>query len=271
MLARFELREGRRSNSSQISRLDPRLLSDPEGCLLLDTRFGELLGQSLPEWNPHVRLEYLKMCIRTAANDANGKIKAKLRDTEQELNKDINDVVSELSTVVSPERKELLMHKLDDLRQLKRSLVEKIGTKLEQRTARKWYNEGELSNKYFFNLLNRRANNDFNSVLDVTGAEVKDPKQVEDNIRQFYKRLYETPNDLLITTNDFFRHIARIPAEQVATFERDLTVDELQETLKTCADSAPGPDGIPYSYLKHFWKDFGPVLLNAWIHDSTLM
>ena len=46
-----------------------------------------------------------------------------------------------------------------------------------------------------------------------------------------------------------------------------LTLEELTETLKTCADSAPGPDGIPYSYLKRYWDDFGQVILDSWHHS----
>ena len=61
--------------------------------------------------------------------------------------------------------KELLMHKLDDLRQIKLSMIAKIGTKLEMKTARKWYNDGELSNKYFFNLLNRKSDDTINGLL----------------------------------------------------------------------------------------------------------
>ena len=44
----------------------------------------------------------------------------------------------------------------------------------------------------------------------------------------------------------------------------ELTLEELTATLKTCADSAPGPDGIPYSFLKHFWLEIGPVILDSW-------
>jgi hypothetical protein len=39
-----------------------------------------------------------------------------------------------------------------------------------------------------------------------------------------------------------------------------LRKDEIYETLKTCKDSAHGPDGIPYSYYKKFWKFFGDTL-----------
>ena len=35
-------------------------------------------------------------------------------------------------------------------------------------------------------------------------------------------------------------------------------------TLKSCADSAPGPDGIPYSVIKLTWNYFGKILIDSW-------
>ena len=259
----------RNTKTSHISRLDPRLLLDPEGRLHLDARFRELVDQEVQGWNPHVRLEYYKMCIRTASNDAIGKVKAKLRDTEADLNVNINEVVGELaSDRLAVDRKALLMNKLDDLRQLKRSLVEKIGTKLEQRTARKWYNEGELSNKYFFNLLNRRTNDEVTSILD-NGIEICEDKLIKEKIQTFYKDLYEKVPDDVDANNDafLFRHVEKVSQDGSARMSDDLTLEELKQTLNTCSDSAPGPDGIPYSFLKHFWTDFGPVLLDSWRHS----
>jgi hypothetical protein len=46
--------------------------------------------------------------------------------------------------------------------------------------------------------------------------------------------------------------------------EKDLTVQELLSTLKTCNESAPGPDGIPYSYYKTFHSVLLPKMLQAW-------
>ena len=96
-------------------------------------------------------------------------IKARYRDEELSLNSDINMVVEALVSETEPGNKALLMHKLDDLRQIKRSLVEKIGAKLEVRTARQWYNEGKLSNKYFFSILNRKINDEVKEILKDDG------------------------------------------------------------------------------------------------------
>ena len=62
----------------------------------------------------------------------------------------------------------------------------------------------------------------------------------------------------------FFRNVSQVLPNDALAITEDLTIEELTATLQTCADSAPGPDGIPYSYLKFFWKDFGPVLLESW-------
>ena len=263
--------ETRTVKNSRICRLDPRLLLDEEGRLHLDGRFRELTEQIPDGWNPHVRLEYYKMCIRTAANDAVGKIKAKFRDTETILNNDINAVVDELAGEgVLHERKALLMHKLDDLRQLKRNLVDKVGTRLEQKAARKWYNEGELSNKYFFNLLNRKNNDDITTLLDENGVDINDPVLIETKIQEFYKNLYESVEDGVEDNANLFRNIDRVQDDEAAQLMEALTIEELTTTLKSCADSSPGPDGIPYSFLKHFWTEFAPVLLESWNYSMTI-
>ena len=38
----------------------------------------------------------------------------------------------------------------------------------------------------------------------------------------------------------------------------------IKMTLEGCQDSAPGPDGIPYSYLRGLWNQLGPILFEAW-------
>ena len=260
-----------RSKSVFIPRLDNRLLEEPKGRELLTSNFVELLAQADVNWNPHVRLEHCKMCLRTAANMATGKIKAELRDEEVVINADINSIIDELSNgELQIGRKELLIHKLDDLRRLKRSLITKIGTRLEQRTCRKWYNEGELSNKYFFGLLNRKANDEVDVLVNDEGKEVTEKSEIEIELRNFYKSLYESVPEEINLTNDFFANVNPVHPDQAATITMDLTLDELAATLQTCKDSAPGPDGIPYSYLRYFWQDIGPILLKAWQYSLTM-
>ena len=260
-----------KQRSNLISRLDARILLDCESVAHVNEAFRELFDQRNHQWNPHVSLEYAKMCIRSAAHAATGRTKANFRDKEAELNRDINDVVNELAVNnVTQDRKELLLHKLDDLRNLKRCLVEKIGARLEQRTARKWYNEGELSNKYFFRLMNRKIDDEVRCIISSAGEALTDQTEIENEIRKFYKDLYESvPADIDLNA-DLFRNIQPLDQDAAAPMGMSVTLEELEATLKTCADSAPGPDGIPYSFLRHFWQDFGPLLVSAWNYSLTI-
>ena len=48
--------------------------------------------------------------------------------------------------------------------------------------------------------------------------------------------------------------------------EADITLEELQATCKAMKDSAPGPDGIPYSVYHRLWHHAGPLILASWKH-----
>ena len=43
-----------------------------------------------------------------------------------------------------------------------------------------------------------------------------------------------------------------------------ITLEELSKMLSTCAESAPGPDGIGYGVYKKLWRLAGPILVEAW-------
>ena len=38
---------------------------------------------------------------------------------------------------------------------------------------------------------------------------------------------------------------------------------------RTCSYSAPGPEDIPYSFLRHFWHAIGPLLVDSWNYSLT--
>ena len=47
-------------------------------------------------------------------------------------------------------------------------------------------------------------------------------------------------------------------------------MEELATMLDSCQDSAPGPDGIPYSLLKLLWHLLGPLLFEAWTYSIAM-
>ena len=122
----------------------------------------------------------------------------------------------------------------------------------------------------FFTLLNRKVNDEIVTILDDNNAEISEPALIEEKIRNFYKDLYESVPANVEENDHLFRHIVEVAPEEAARATESLTLDELSGTLKMCSDSAPGPDGIPYSFLKHFWHSFGPALLSAWNYSLLI-
>lgn len=256
---------------SHITRLDGNLLKDQDAVLIMNNVFRDLFGQRSSSWNPHQTLEFAKMSIRTAVMSSVGQSRLKFRDEEARVNLNINNLIDELSKMPDdhldrPVAEALLV----DQRNVKRDLVNRIGTKLEQRCACRWYNEGELSNKYFFNLLNRKSSDAINKLV-INGIEITHPGEIKKEIVDFYRNLYEVTANVPNTATDelFFSELNQVEPEVAEGVDGRITLEELTEVLNSCADSAPGPDGIPFSILKHFWGDFGPVLVKAWEHSQV--
>ena len=62
----------------------------------------------------------------------------------------------------------------------------------------------------------------------------------------------------------FLGNMKQIDKQKNDELNRPITVHDLQKTLQTCKDSAPGPDGIPYSLIKLTWNYYGPLLVRSW-------
>ena len=58
--------------------------------------------------------------------------------------------------------------------------------------------------------------------------------------------------------------------EDKAQLDSQITISELEYTLKSCGETAPGPDGIPYKAYKCLWKQVGPYLLEAWNYSKLI-
>ena len=192
--------------------------------------------------------------------------KKKIEKGEEEaLNEELEVAVSELAKGAS-HRDQPLIDYIEELRAKKSLLIDKKGKKLAEKLGTKWYNEGEKSTKYFLRLLNRANPDNFVKIKDSNGVTITEEIKIEEEIVRFYKKLYEDFDTELIEQNDveFFQEIEPISRQDDDDLGRSITVDELSGVLATCSDSAPGPDGIPYSIIGLLWSTFGPTLASAW-------
>ena len=262
----FQLVNGGKTPRAKMSRLDPSLMKDEVYARKIKEDFSSMYNQHGRDWNPHNKLEYAKMCIRTVMEKVQADRKKKEANEEELLNLEIDIAVSAL------ERGEgnvagLIEH-LEELRANKFILIEAKGQRLAERAGNRWYNEGEKSTRYFLRLLNRAQPDDFNSLVNEQGETITSEAEIEKEIIGFYKKLYENEDDirLNVQNNDdvFFQHVQPVDQQCDDEISRPLTKEELWSTLNGCSDSAPGPDGIPYSVIRGLWPELGPVLLEAW-------
>ena len=256
------------TNKSKITRLDPSLLKNPDCKAKIIENFESMLALSGDGWNPHLKLEYAKMCIRTVVEQVQADRKKKELSEEEELNEELNIAVISLESSGSDEEKEELIEYIEELRGKKAMLIEDKGRRLAEKLGTKWYNEGEKSTRYFLNLLKRPAPDIFKSIVDSNGREINAQEEVAAEIVSFYKSLYEDydKGNLVNTATDnlFFEHINPVSGGEANDVTRPITIQDLEKTIMTCSDSAPGPDGIPYSFYKALWRTMGTILVEAW-------
>ena len=84
----------------------------------------------------------------------------------------------------------------------------------------------------------------------------------------FYEKQCEF-NAVDKTEDDFLGNCPKLSQDAHHLMEADLTCAELLSALRSCTDSAPGPDGIPYSVYKRLWEIPGPIILSAWEFSCT--
>ena len=257
-------------NRSVITRIDTTFMSNA----VLRTNFLKEVDEKMSHLsetslNPHGRLEYLKMVIRSAAIEIATNYKKKVDIELKSLQKDIafwqttfeNSRLEEIRTVAG-EHLDILMAKRD-------SHLNERGKFLSDRSKMKWYQEGEKSSKYFLNLNKYKGNKDEMTELIINGVVCKDREIINRQVENFYTNLYEKGNKSESASSTklvekFLANIGEISNEKIDKVDMNITANELFETLKSCVDSAPGPDGIPYSLIKLTWNHFGQLLVDSW-------
>ena len=267
--ASFTRRDKTQLPRSKITRLDPLLARSQMYSEEITQGFDSMITTMPPDWNPHLKLEFAKMCIRTVVERVQANRKAKERCEEDLVNEELEIAIHKLAEGNIDSSNTLIDH-TEELRARKQTLIEEKGSRLAEKLGTKWFNEGEKSSKYFLRLLNRALPDNFEVVQGENGEILNDPKDIEDAIVKFYKDLYENDNVVEQDDDEFFNEINPISAPDDAQISARLTTADLLMTLQTCQDTAPGPDGIPYSIIKLLWPTYGELLCNAWQYSLEI-
>jgi hypothetical protein len=248
---------------SEHVKLDNAVVQDKETLSELITYVNEQM-LTAAGMNPHVKLEFAKMTIRTKALDIMSRCKRK----ENERLKEINDCIKEnmrlLTVYWDVQSHMVLANELEDLDAEKAQILTKQGETLAHRAKTRWYNEGERSNKYFLNLLKRNREGSEMSALNVEEREITEPEQVRDDVTQFYQKLYNKDESALECDDRFLDAMFQVDGVTNEAVGAPGTLEELWLTLKPTKATTPGPDGLSNTYLKKLWTIMGPLIVDAW-------
>ena len=231
----------------------------------LNNRFDQIKETQM---NPHQILEFLKMAIRSIAIEISSNHKKAQELEMNTLRKDIDFWQRSIETAASDLFKEMAIDRLDELICKRNKILNEKGEFLSNRLQSKWYQEGERGTKYFLNMQRAKGKITQMESLQCDSEEINDPDQIDTMVLEYYRKLYEKGDSKKstnsATANIFLRNMTKLDDDIINMIDAPITTLDLYNTLRSCRDSAPGPDGIPYSIIKLTWSIFGPALVNAW-------
>ena len=187
-----------------------------------------------------------------------------LKQISRTLSNAKKETVAHLSEVICgyEEQFPLTLQQMDYYLKSKEDLYEILDERVRSMMFRckvKWYEEGEKSSKYFFNLEARK------SAAKTSKVIIKDTNQVLTTLPEiiheqctFYTDLYKSdPSvdfNLTNTTN------VTLSDEQHELLDQPFTQEEIRRAVFSLAkNKSPGLDGLPVEVYQALWHVIGPV------------
>jgi exonuclease III len=219
------------------------------------------------DWTPHQKWEFCKVGLNTAVGKHTCKQVSLQKQRKSALIKNLTNLKLSIANPTSQDRLAALNQKISAIEAELEDMYEQEAESLFMQSGLKWREEGEKSSKYFLGLVNkRREESTVIQMYDRNGSLVNSVHGILDIARSFYENLYSKVQPATNTRllESFFTHVPTLNEDEANMLDEPITIDELKQTLKTCKDSSPGPDGIPYSYYKKFDNILLPILLKSW-------
>ena len=217
-------------------------------------------------WDPHKKLDYVKMTIRSVISLITGRQTKREESELKALANQLNFLRLAKERATNANVLEL-DRAIGQLEIEHKEYLDKKSIFLARRSGAKWYEEGERSNAYFLNLINKRKEQTLITKLKAPGRELTEQPEIMKHIVDFYSDLYSVRN----TDNNFDDLLSDLPKLSDADskgLDEPILLSELESTLRSSAETAPGPDGISYQVYKKLWPEVGPFLLDAWNYSK---
>jgi hypothetical protein len=262
-----------------IIKVNSKILNDPKIVKQIENEIKLMMDQTDDSWNPHARLEFLKVAIRSVFSNKTSEIRKSLNKEVEELEEETNQLDELKINILEKEKDnpplpplkekvnkiDIAIHSLKGKLQLYRT---RISETLTFKSKTKWFEYGEKPNKFFLNLTKCRQNQRLITSLNSNTRTLTEQDDIKNEIVNFYKDLYKIKPRTNIIVDNFYDNCPKLTDKQAESLDKELTLDELRKALKTCKDSSPGPDGIPYTVYNKLWNIAGPIILNSWNYST---
>jgi hypothetical protein len=257
----------------EIVGLNSKLMENENTLVEIKQSIATLLSQIPESWNPHTKLEFMKVAVRSGfaevAKKVNSNRKSEVEILEEKINSLINiKLVDAENSNSDEERSNNIEAALLELKQELELERQKQDTERSFKSGVKWYEEGEKSNKYFLGLMKAKAKQKLISKIKDEGIIFNTKESVMNCIKSFYQKLYKEVKISSDIESNLFNLCPKLEKDSVEDLDRNITLEELRNTIKHMKDSAPGPDGITYSVYKNLWPMLGPFIVNACIQRN---
>ena len=154
-----------------------------------------------------------------------------------------------------------LLYNKEKLQTIRKNKIEGIMI----RSRAKWAAEGEKVTKYFCNLENRHyTSKQMFKLINNKGEEISDTKEIVEETRQFYEKLYSSTNVDEEGVTEFLENLPKLNENEKDALEGYLTLNEIASSLKNMKNGkSPGTDGMTVDFFKFFWKNLGHFVLRS--------
>ena len=142
-------------------------------------------------------------------------------------------------------------------------MAKKRAEKLIFRSQARWYELGERSTKYFYNLEKCKFNaKTCHKLLINNTQEIDDPKTILQHQQQYYQQLYAKDEQVhfdLVNASGI-----GLTEEMANELNRPFSDKEIaQAVLAMSNGKSPGPDGLPIEVYKVCWPQLNRILIKA--------
>ena len=214
---------------------------------------------------PQFRWDFCKIKIREFTIRYS-KAKAKLlRDKKKQAELELNDLDIQLS--LDP-----LNHNLLTKREKLKQDIEihniSDAKSAQIRSRVKFIEEGEKNTKFFLGLEKARANAKIMDSLKKDNGEIitKQDEILKEQF-SFYSNIYKKKREFnQQLANNFCDNlnIPKLSDVEKNALDKDISIEEIGKALSTMKNnSAPGNDGLTYSFLKVFWIKIGKLIFDS--------